>query len=48
MNEMDAPDKYDRGQDYNPEIIIAYGAFVLGGFLMGILFAWLIVWLNNA
>ena len=37
MNEMD---------DYSPEIIIVYGAFALVGFLMGILFAWLIMVLN--
>ncbi len=34
--------------DYNPEIIIAYGAFTLGGFLMGLLIAWLIMVINNA
>ena len=32
---------------YNPEAIIGFLAFALGGFVMGILFAWLIMVLNG-
>lgn len=29
--------------DYNPEVIIAYAAFLVGGFLMGLIAAWLLM-----
>jgi len=30
--------------DYNPEVIIAYAAFVIGGFIMGLIAAWFLMY----
>jgi hypothetical protein len=32
--------------DYNPEVIIAYAAFLVGGFVMGLIAAWIIAFIN--
>jgi hypothetical protein len=32
--------------DYNPEVIVAYAAFLVGGFLMGLIAAWIIAYFN--